>query len=306
MEYCPRPWPKGAWQLQAGDRAGQIGADRLQEERDVMKVRSSAICVVACLLSAGAASANSLGTVKLKYDSADPRRSANIYLDGSFHGATVLAGQHNLQLDPSYSPTGEGQAVYDAADVVNSKLIVSAFCADVYQPAPSSYSYRTYDILPLEEAPVGGANDVTGPMTIAKADDLRRLFAGHYGVWQDGLNVESDDAAAFALCVWEIIFETDPVYAVTSRSGSRGDFYTTSGRRTFAALADSWLADIQADTGPVPNIELRVLANSSRQDYAIMVPGSGGAPPAVPEPVTILGLLMGAGGLAGYLRKRWN
>jgi len=262
-----------------------------------MHRRMGLLCLGLCLAVVGTARAGSLGTVELRYDSAIPARAATIHLEGFISGQTVWTGQYNLELNPDYQPTGEGQDLYNAAD----NYIIHTFCADVHQPAPTGSDWRRYDILPLEEAPVGGQNNVTGPMVSQKVNDLRWLYAMFYGQWNDGVGDARDEAAAFELSVWEIVFETTGQYDVYDPA-VRGDFYTTSGGSTFAALANSWLGAVENATGPVPDIPLRVLGNETWQDYAVIIPGTGGDP--APEPITLVGVGLGIAGLVRHVRTR--
>ena len=250
-----------------------------------------------CTLLAGTARANSLGTVEMRYSSAAPARTARIYLDGSISNLNVYTGQYNLLLNPNYQPTGEGQGIYDAAE----NGIIGAFCSDVHQYAPTGSTFRRYDVLYPEGAPIGGANDPDG-MGIDKADDLRWLFALFGGEYTDGSGDDNDDAAAFALCVWEIIFETRGQQYDVSDPAARGAFYTTSGIGSFADTANQWLDVIEAISDPAPDIALRILGSEGCQDYGLVASGTGGNP--APEPLTMVGVFLGVCGLVAPIRRR--
>jgi len=258
-----------------------------------MKARTSAISVCICaLIFCGVAQATS--TVDLRYVSASPAGIATIRRpwDGTFH--TVYAGQYNLQLDPSYvraaDPANETNRLYDVAN----NFMVGTFCADINEDAPAKPAgdFVTYDIIMPGDAPIGDHNTA---MSTDQANALRRLFANY------GSGLDNTSATAFALCVWEIVFErTDPIYSV---SNGDGEFYASAANTNAYDLANFWLDAVQSSSN-VPDIALRVLANDGYQDFAIVVSDVSETPPAVPEPITMLGLLMGVGGLAGYIRKR--
>ncbi len=235
------------------------------------------------LLPAATAQATSLGTVRLAYDSVSPRQASNVTLDGSTTNG-LLTGRYNLQLDPTYAPTGEGVDVYAEADA-NGRI--GTFCADVRQWAPTSY--KVYDVYLPEDAPIGGANS---PMDEAKAWDLRRLFNQRTG--ETGTN---DGAAAFQAAVWEIIYEESGTYDVTS-----GDLSMTiySGWGSgWLATANDWLDALGTDQ---PDVGLRVLANADKQDFAMWVPDLPGG--VIPEPLTAVALLLGGAALTAYSRRR--
>ncbi len=233
------------------------------------------------LLAATPAGATSLGQVRLKYASVSPRRAANLTVDGKTTNG-LLTGKYNLRLDGGFTPTGEGEAVYDAA--VNG--LVGTFCADVRQWAPTSY--KVYDVYAPEDAPIGGGNTA---MQGEKAWDLRRLFDQHTG----DLGTH-DGAAAFQACVWEIVYE-DVANAYDVHAGALSmTYYWGSG---WLDTANTWLAALGTDE---PDVPLRVLANPDNQDFAMWVPGLPADP--IPEPVTVAGLVLGVGSLAGYVQRR--
>lgn len=239
------------------------------QARTVLISLTLGLAVTTC---AQAGSVDSMGTVNLRYRDTSPAGFATIHRSGSSADETVWTGQYNLQLDPSYvahSPADASNLLYEAAD----DFVIGTFCCDVRENAPVGSAYVPYSIVRPEFAPLGTGNTAMG----TKADDLRRLYGRYGGIWQDGLGNDNDEAAAFELCVWEIVFETASTYGVSPGDGA---FYATATYTTgwvptsVCDLANSWLADIK--TGAVPNIPLRVLANDGMQDYAIVIPGSGG------------------------------
>jgi len=243
-----------------------------------MRGKLTVLVASVVVLLAGTVHANSLGTVRMKYHSATPRKSATIYLNGNSLG-TVYTGQYNLLLDADYTPTGEGEDVYELA---GPDYLIGAFCADVRQSAPLGKGYYLYDVRMPEDGPVV-RGDPQAAMGESKANDLRRLYGSHI----DEIGTEAG-AAAFQLCVWEII--DDSGYDVTS-----GSLYTTT-TGAWVDMANTWLEDLGTT---VPDVELRILTNEDMQDYALVFDG-----PSAPEPITVAGILMGLGAAGAYVRKR--
>lgn len=257
-----------------------------------MRARTIVALAAAVIMLWGAtAYATSLGQLELKYSSASPAQTGYIYLDGVSHG-NVYVGQYNLQISPTFTPTGQGVIIKDSATKSGGNYYIGTFCTDILQYAPTSY--RVYDVYHPEEAPIGGGNVAMG---IEQAWELRRLFDQHLGHIGTAAG-----AAAFEASVWEIVYETSGTYNVDFyNSGARGDFYVkpTSGGTGWVDTANTWLANLGTSH---PDIGLRVLASEGYQDFSLTVAGLGADP--IPEPVTMAGLMLGIGGLVTYIRKR--
>jgi hypothetical protein len=186
-----------------------------------------------------------------------------------------------------------------ATDLINQSNngFIGSFCMDIRQEAPPAYA--TYQIYELGDAPIGGTNS-PGGMGAQKADDLRRLF----NLWSSSFN--DDQAAAFQAAVWEIENENAGTYNVYS-----GDFQIneswggsfTLNAVTYTNWGDYANRALLANLGNViPNEDVVALVNSDFQDYALTIRGLGGQ--EIPEPVTLAGIVLGIGGLAGYVRRR--
>lgn len=254
-----------------------------------MKARVLGLAAAGCLLlAAGAAHANSTGELELRYDSVKPKRTAKIYLNDVSKGY-VYTGLYNLKLNPDPSThSGEGTDLVES--VAPFDFMAGSFCGDVMQYVPTSY--QKYDVYLPDNAPIGGGQD---PMGAGKAGDLRRMFDQHMNAWIGGTSSENDDnAAAFQLCVWEIIYETG------AYNPTEGYFRTSSTAGWVTTTAAGWLTALAGTEDPF-DIGLRVLANEYYQDYALTVPGLGGTP--IPEPLTMLGVLGAVAGAGGYVGK---
>jgi hypothetical protein len=112
----------------------------------------------------------------------------------------------------------------------------------------------------------------------------------------------SIQAAAFQAAVWEIINEdAGTAYSVTKLNGATYASYGGSAP-AWVTQANTWLTSVWNDTNPAPDIGLRVLANSSTQDFALVVPCLGSNP--IPEPLTMAGVALGLCASGAYVSKR--
>ena len=92
-------------------------------------------------------------------------------------------------------------------------------------------------------------------------------------------------AEAFGVALWEIIYETDPTWDVTSGTG----FHATGIEQ--AATANLWLSQLDGDTAYFAN---NLVATSSPygQDFLIQIP----------EPMTVI--MLGLGTLSVVRRRK--
>ena len=128
-------------------------------------------------------------------------------------------------------------------------------------------------------------------MGTTRADRVRELFGRFIG------EVDSEEEGeAFAASLWEIVYEKSGAYDLGGgtliMNGLDGNAET---------ISEGWLADLDGDTDYF-DYDVFALTNPDYQDFALTSPGYGGQP--IPEPVTMMGMVLGVGGLASYLRKR--
>ncbi len=253
-----------------------------------MKTARITLGVLVLSLAVQGALAESLGKVRLKYHSVDPGKTARFYKNGSYLGY-ISAGTWNLKVDMGYAATGEGIEIQTMAASNND--LIGGYCVELAQSRPSSYYYTTYDVIEPESGPFS--------LSASKSTHLRRLFDMHLD------DVTGDTSgAAFQMAVWEIIYETSGEYELNYYDyGDRGSFFAKDG--TSITLANTWLADVVAGTGN-PDIRLRILTDPCKQDYAMILPEpTTPGDPVIPEPLTLVALTAGVGGLGGYLKKRF-
>ncbi len=215
---------------------------------------------------------------------------------GSDHWREVRMGTFGMEVNPS-SASGEGLDVVTEAGSDNR---IGLFCAELTQSAPSNDYFTTYGVYDPTVPPEGGFANWAFPdgMDSDTALDLKRLHDNY----SDDLG-STTNQAAFQLAMWEIIYETASTYNVRDTSSQKGAFYAylESGSSEYISLANSWLSDLgSAD----PTRNLRILADSCRQDYAIAIDVPTPPPGVIPEPITMIGLASGIAAAAGYVRKR--
>jgi hypothetical protein len=135
------------------------------------------------------------------------------------------------------------------------------------------------DVVSLDAAPIPAQYGT--PMGVLKADRISELWGRHFDpTWTTGANTQM--AEAFSACIWEIIYETDPIWDVTSGAGFH------AGIEQYV-IANSWLAGLD---GTGPRAYLVATSTPDGQDYVVQIP----------EPATIC--LLGLGALSLISRKR--
>jgi len=246
------------------------------------------LIVALCVLVAPGVASATTSYLQLDFANCGPTQTAQLWSNypGTYIG-NVYTGVYNLHINTAAGSYAGAEATAIVGEV-DASHNVAAFCMDVNQSAPQGVGFQTYQVQPLEAAPVGGVNT---PMTTAQANDLRRLYGSYYST-----SLTGPQAAAFEASVWEIVFEQSGTYNVY---GGNLRINETSGG-SWGSIANGWLGNL----GNVMNNNVMALVNQTYQDYAIVVPPSTGQEPPVPEPVTMASLLLAVGALGGYARRR--
>jgi hypothetical protein len=221
--------------------------------------RSANILIVAVLVAASTACAGVVGTATVSYT-------------GNFtDGTMTIGGVRNVQTYGGIYLLNKTAGTGDGALIPNGTI--DSFCIDVFQNVNSNS--EVYLVQTLDSAPITGG---AGPMGLAKANDLRELWGRYFSQVQ----ANAQKAEAFSACVWEIVYESDPNWDVTSGAG----FYCTGLATGMPTLANSWLASLNG-TGPMA--DLRALTSQCHQDFIC----------EIPEPAAISLLTLGALFVAG-------
>jgi hypothetical protein len=241
----------------------------------------------------------------MNFTGVSPGAGANYAIPGRSGGTTAGVYNHQVYLDSSKYGNYVDQEATKLIDSLGDPdgggtgaarwAYAMTFCADLKEYVYTNDWVERYIYKPAL-APIGNGNIAMGDI---KAADLRRLWDQYssYGLGSSyTLGATTYDvnqtAAAFQAAVWEIIYQAGTTYDVTAGT-------TTITGGAWTTLANYWLTHLEAND---PDIGLRVLVSDGRQDFAIIVPGIGRDP--IPEPVTMAGLLLGIGGLGGYIRRR--
>ena len=205
------------------------------------------------------ASAAILGTVDIENHNNTISDQGTVY-GGGLNGVTGYTGLYSWT---NAGGTGLGTQVPNWG-----------FCIELTQGTYNGWQ----DVVSLDAAPVPPLYGT--PMGAFKADRISELWGRHFDqTWTTGANTQM--AEAFNVCLWEIIYETDPAWNVNSGAG----FYATGIEQ--AAVANSWLAGLD---GTGPRAFVYATSTLDGQDFA------------VPEPATIC--LFALGVLSLIRRKK--
>jgi hypothetical protein len=215
------------------------------------------------------ASATLLGTVNVQNHNNGLSDIGTVW-GGGLSGLTGYTGVYSWTIAGG---TGLGTAVPDWG-----------FCIELTQEPYTGWQ----DVLPLNEASLPAAYGT--PVGNNKANYIRELWGRDFDpTWTTGANRQM--AEAFGVALWEIIYETDPTWDVTSGTG----FYATGIEQ--AATANFWLSQLDGDTAYFAN-NLFATSSPEGQDYLIQIPGSM----IIPEPFTAI--MLGLGALSIVRRRK--
>jgi len=138
------------------------------------------------------------------------------------------------------------------------------------------------EVISLNEAPLPPLYG--SPMGTAKANSIRELWGRNFASsWTTGENKQM--AEAFNVAIFEILYETDQTWDVTSGAG-----FHVGADVEQAVLANTWLNQLNGNTSYFAN-NLVSLSTTSGQDFLVQVP----------EPASLF--LLAAGAMA-FFRKR--
>ena len=146
------------------------------------------------------------------------------------------------------------------------------WCIDLLDHVPyPPWAFPDYTQAPFQSAPL--------TFTPTEVSNLRTLFSNNYS---GTLFTSTDNAAAFQLAIWDVLFDTDGMHSTyTGNGGSAFGVVPGSIGAGVVAVAQGWVT--AAETGPQSPFSLTQLTNSNVPPYQSFIYPS---PPSVtvPEP----------------------
>jgi hypothetical protein len=265
------------------------------------------ILALAILVPASQLSAAYYGTARVDMMGA--------YFNNTGNVTTSLGG-------PWLSPPYEATIVIDWDDTLYPLWSDSTlsnhpvFCIELQQTAADSNYFKVRD---LEDAPLPGAGSPLSPMGATRATLLRKLWkqyaddalAGGPSTPNDPPATNPIASVAFAMCVWEIVFETATQGSSIDLDIDAGSFQLTGASISLSSVkttAQGYLDSLASISGQgLPT--LYAITHDTRQDQMFFFEGGpqehGTHDEPIPEPGTIVQLLgLGVMGLLGYCRFR--
>lgn len=232
----------------------------MDSEESAMK-RFVTICCVAALCSASSA-ITSLGTVDLSNYDYTTLADNTVGIYGGSLGGAAYTGVYQWTIS---NATGLGLDVQ-----------TWGFCCEL----TVGVAEDTFDVIPLEEAPLPAT--YATPMGSEKADYIRQLWGTYFdSAWLTGGAENIDWLQAFHASIYEIIYEADDAWDVTTNDNGNG-FYATN--LTKASDANTWLSNLKdPDVVKTKAVNLYALQDNGQ---AFIV--------EVPEPATMV--ILGIGG----------
>jgi len=164
-----------------------------------------------------------------------------------------------------------------------------SFCIDIkdHVNIGSTYTYEVRDLnlAPISNGTGSGINsDLDGGMAATKAHLIQKLWAAKYALINS-----NTAAAAFQLAVWNIVYETQQDWTVSS-----GKFSVDS--CTSANMANLWLSDLH-NGGLTDETHLMAISSERYQDQVVV---GAPVPAAVWSGLALLGMVG-----AMRVRRQW-
>jgi hypothetical protein len=155
---------------------------------------------------------------------------------------------------------------------------IRTFCTQIDESV-STGTTLTYDVVDIEQVPDSPPGP--GPMGDARATLLRDLYSRNYDTVMGATgNAARDQAAAFAMVIWEITHQDS---SATTASGVLADLNLSTGNAQFSStsavntIANAMLSGLGGGTGDfLSTIQVLGATNPDNQDVLIVVPGPAG------------------------------
>jgi hypothetical protein len=171
----------------------------------------------------------------------------------------------------------------------NGGAIPPFWCIDLVDHVPyPPWVLPNYTEAPFQSPPL--------TFTATEVSNLETLFANNYS---GALFTSTDNAAAFQLAIWDILFDSDGLLSTYQGNGG-STFGVVSGPAGALALSQGWIT--AAETGPQAPFLLTQLTNSSTPPYQNFIfPGPSNETPE-PTGLALLGAALAA--MAFVTRRR--
>lgn len=229
-------------------------------------------CVINCAIVAATAG-STFADVTMRFVDRGPGRNVEVTLGGD--SRDVFAGQliHEISLATGCAEGLDGQVV--------------TFCAEIEQTTSGNFAEYTCDILGNTTIP--SADSFAAARTQAVLD----AAVQHFATASDGAATENQ-AAAFQILIWEIIYDYNPLVGISSINPTSGNLIVNRANgdplwNGVSSLISSFATAIGSESG---SQQFLLLTNGNKQDQIVPVP----APGAV--------ALIGLAGLAAIRRRR--
>ena len=268
------------------------------------------VASVAICLAAESAEATCYGSLDAIWAGVSPGQGVTVHAypgtidsPGSGRHLSTSGGVYNFRkTGGTETITGLGAINMDSVPLPPPNL--QTHCIDILNYVGGS---EAWNVCTLDEAPdpntlLGGVN-ISGP----KETRLQKLFFLYpdSSIYNLSGSAKSKQAAARQIAVWEIVFEHWKGLNATDTTSS---FYVT-GNDGAGTLANTMLSDVASYSWHKGDVmpELyafvdRVEGSGGDQDQVWLVPGGGDT--YIPEPLTMLGMFLGLGGVGAYVRRR--
>ncbi|MFW5841020.1 MAG: hypothetical protein ACOCZE_10600 [Planctomycetota bacterium] len=255
-------------------------------KRTINSLRIAALLMSTALAGTAWATTSTISAYFLGLDSQGAQR-VTVQLDGQTH--YTWSGEGSFYSDVRSvgdDGTADQLASIDAA--------FSGYCIEFSQ-AIHLGSYSTWQL----ESPQAGAEGQIDQLKARQIAYLLESFA------------DSGETAELQLAIWEVLEETDVTLDLAGGRFSLRDFDGIN-----QSLLSSWLADLaEANLDHFSVAGYFALTNSDVQDFLVYAPPVYSPdlpaprqvviePAMMPEPITLVGGMLGLGAVGRYLRRR--
>jgi hypothetical protein len=269
------------------------------------KVLSSAVLGISTLLGAGTCAFADTVNITAIVQTPSPTQIVDVHYGGnpsagldSIGSVEAYAGQINWT-NTVVGNTDIGGGLLGSLPASFGTGTFSSYCIDITQDINIGQP-ATFDGLftgsNLANTPVVAPSNNYQGMGTTAASAIQSLYDNEYDTISPS---DNDQAAAFQIAIWYIIYSTNPSHSSVDVTNSGNDFYISGASANVIGLADSYVD--QAYLGDLPattHHTILALTDEVYQDQLVVGIASNDAPPSVPAPsaaVAGISLLAGLG-----------